>query len=356
MSRAILFITRNYPPKTGGLEAYSYHLIREFESRATGTSVHKIVLTRSVGHLVWFLPYGFARALYLILRHSIPSVHLCDGLLAPVGLLLKRLTKATVSITIHGLDITYPNNCYQWVVPRCVRRLDTVVCVSRATRDACLGRGITAGRCTVIANGIDPDEFAMGVDQPCARARLGRRLGISIRDKTILFSLGRQVKRKGVAWFVRTVLPRLDETYVYAIAGEGPELGKIGRTISDLRLKNRVMVLGRVSEDDKRLLYNGSDIFIMPNIAVPGDMEGFGIVAIEAGCCGLPVVACNVDGIGDAVLNGRTGYLVEEGDVAGYCRIIEGMALDREKIRLLVRDTYHWRKIGERYRDALSIR
>ena len=86
ISESILFITRNYPPKVGGLEEYSYNLIREFEAHG---STHKITLSKSIIHLIWFFPYSFFRALYLIRKQSIQSVHLCDGLLSPVGLLLR---------------------------------------------------------------------------------------------------------------------------------------------------------------------------------------------------------------------------------------------------------------------------
>ena len=104
MTPRTLFITRNYPPKVGGLEEYSYSLIREFASH---NIIYKITLSKSKKHLLWFFPCSFFKALYVIRRHSVQHVHLCDGLLAPVGLLLKGLTGATVTVTVHGLDITY---------------------------------------------------------------------------------------------------------------------------------------------------------------------------------------------------------------------------------------------------------
>ena len=90
----------------GGLETYSYNLIKEFEK---DYAVCKIVLRRSNLNLVWFLPFSLLKALLLDRKHSFNNIHLCDGLLAPLGVLLKRLTRANVSISIHGLDITYKN-------------------------------------------------------------------------------------------------------------------------------------------------------------------------------------------------------------------------------------------------------
>src|SRR5512136_1865169 len=81
-----LFITRNYPPQVGGLETYSYHLIRQFE---TSGRTLKITLGKPKVHLFWFLPFCFLKAVYLCWRHSVRAVHLCDGLLSPIGVMLR---------------------------------------------------------------------------------------------------------------------------------------------------------------------------------------------------------------------------------------------------------------------------
>ena len=156
MKSEVLFISKNYPPKLGGLETYSYNLIKEFEN---DFNVYKIVLRRSNLNLLWFLPFGFFKALYLVRKHSFKNIHLCDGLLAPLGSLLKYTTRSSISISIHGLDITYRNTLYQWLIPRCVERLDKIICVSRSTLEECAHRGISRQKCTVIPNGIQPDEL-----------------------------------------------------------------------------------------------------------------------------------------------------------------------------------------------------
>ena len=74
----------------------------------------------------------------------------------------------------------------------------------------------------------------------------------------------------------------------------------------------------------------------MPNITVADDMEGFGIAIVEAGSCGLPVVASNLQGIKDAVIDKKTGYLVDEGDIDGFLGRIRSMNLDKADIRSFV--------------------
>jgi glycosyltransferase involved in cell wall biosynthesis len=92
----------------------------------------------------------------------------------------------------------------------------------------------------------------------------------------------------------------------------------------------------------------------MPNISIPGDVEGFGIAALEAGACGLPVIAANIQGIRDAVIDGVTGYLVGEQDVEGFLSRIQGLDLNRRRVRSEVAGRFSWNKIGLAYAEMLS--
>ena len=347
MIKKILFITRNYPPKVGGLEAYSFHLIREFEAR---TPTYKITLSMSKKHLVWFLPYAFFKAWHLIRKHSIHHVHLCDGLLGPVGLALKRLLDVRVSITIHGLDITYDNGLYQRIIPWCVERLDKMVCVSHSTRDQLLQRTrIPTGKSVVIPNGILPNQLFLPQSKSELRRNIQRLVPILLSDKKLLITVGHLVKRKGVAWFVDRVMWRLGEEYLYLVAGEGPERIHIEKAIARHHLERQVCLLGKIPDDLRNMLYNASDIFIMPNMRVFGDMEGFGVVALEAGSCGLPVIASNIEGIQNAVIDEKTGYLVREGDVEGFLRGTRDIDLKKADVKSEVASRFNWEMISREY-------
>jgi phosphatidylinositol alpha-1,6-mannosyltransferase len=257
-----------------------------------------------------------------------------------------------VTVTIHGLDITYKNQFYQSLIPWCIARLDRVVCVSHSTRDECVCRIIPCPNCTVIPNGIRPDQLYLQQSKNELRCKLENLIGLSLDNKKVLFTIGHLVKRKGVAWFVENVMPRFEDSCLYVVAGEGPERGTIQEIVDCYNLQGSVLLLGEVSDEDRKFIYNASDIFIMPNITVPGDVEGFGIVALEAGSCGLPVVASNIQGLRDAVINGKTGYLVEEGDVDGFVGRITDMNLDKDQIRKIVNSTFDWAKIYKRYHDV----
>ena len=224
MNQKFLFITRNYPPKVGGLEAYSYNLIKEFESNF---ETSKLVLSRSNLHLLWFLPYCFFMALYLARYKEVKYIHLCDAMLSPIGLLLKTFTQAQISISVVGLDITFCNFIYQRIVPWCVSKMDIVVCISHATRDECIARGVSPDKCSVIPVGIRSEEAYIDLTKSECRRNLEQLFDLSLHDKMLLLTVGRLVNRKGVAWFVDNVLPELTEDFIYFIVGEGPAHEKI---------------------------------------------------------------------------------------------------------------------------------
>lgn len=350
MRPRLLFITRNYPPRVGGLETFSYHLIREFQ-RDGGAL--KIALNKAKPHLIWFLPYGLLRAIALCRRHAIRHVHVCDGLLAPIGVLLKQLLGAHVSATVHGLDVTFRFPGYRRLIPGCLRRMDRIVCVSRATRAACLTRGVPAAKCAVIPNGIDPQTVTPPSDQGRLLQEVERRLAFSLDGRRVLLTVGRLVPRKGVSWFVQNVMPRLPEDFVYLIAGHGPERMRLEHLIRETKMMGRAALLGLVTDPLRNALLARADLCIMPNIAVRGDMEGFGIAALEAGAAGVPVVASELEGIRDAVCQGVTGYLVPERDPAAFAEAILGMNLDRASIRETVCAAFSWRAVAGQYRRLL---
>jgi len=347
----ILFISRNFPPQIGGLETYSYNLIKYFGHHY---AISKIVLGKPRKHLFWFMPYALFKAVRLIKGGNVRRIHLCDGLLATVGLLLKFFLPVTVSVTIHGLDITFKNFLYQAIIPPCVARLDKIICVSRHTQKECVDREIPADKISVIPNGINPADFQVLESRQVCRAESAKRLGIPLEGKKILLTVGRLVPRKGVAWFVKEVVPRLDDSCIYLIVGDGPEFARVSALVDKLNLGGRAFLLGRVTAEMRNRLLHASDVFIMPNVHFHGDIEGFGIAAIEAGCCGLPVIASDVQGLKDAVLHGKTGFLVEAGNTEGFLERVRKMDLNRDAVRSLVVETFDWERVFERYEEVLG--
>ena len=354
-----LFITRKFPPTKGGMEKVAYELYIHLSKI---TEVELIKWGGANKWLFFILPYFLFKSIWILLTKKIDIVYLQDGLLAPLGLVLKIFRKP-VAITIHGLDITYKNRFYQFLIPNCLKKLDKIICISNSTKQECLKRGIPEGKVTVIPDGIS-DEFYIAWDKKTIRNQLERRFNISLEDKKIILSVGRLVERKGFHWFVTEVIPKLIQQrkdFIYIIGGEGFFRKKIEVLIQN-KLQDFVKILGQVENEDLKMLYNAADTFVMPNIRVKGDMEGFGIVALEAASCGLPVIASNLEGIKDAVKNNQNGFLVEPYDSEGFiktiCQLLENDEIREsvgKKAREFTLENYSWDKVTQQYLNEFEI-
>ena len=350
----ILFISRAFPPITGGIENHNAALA-EWLPRFAETRL--IVNRHGKQALPWFLPYAFLKAFFLMFRSDV--LLLGDGVLAPVGAAIKFcFPRKTVVTVLHGLDITYTSPIYQrfWV-GGCFRHLDGYLCVSEHTRSQATEHGINSRKCIIIPNGVETERFAGDRD----RNRLETLLGRSLDHKIVLLTLGRLAKRKGVAWFIRHVLSHLNGNTLYAVAGSGPDEPAVLEAIAAAGMNDRVILLGRVSGDDMLTLLHSSDIFVQPNIRVPGDMEGFGIAVIEAGAAGLPVVASDLEGLRDAIMHGHNGFLVKPEQTGGFVKTINELAENEDERRAFgdqaarfIEDTFHWNMIAKRYIETLE--
>ncbi len=356
----ILFITRKYPPSVGGMEKLSYEM-----TRAVGGIVPTRVIAWRGPRWGWplFAVWAFLSGLWACTIAPIRFIHVSDPVLAPLGLILSRLTGRRWGLTAHGLDILYPRRIYQAVVLPCVRRADVVIAISQAAREACLAKGVAPARCRVIPVGVHAPEDPP--DRYLAQERLRLALMLELRDRPVLLTVGRLVPRKGVAWFVREVLPLLAQanpSTIYLIVGDGPERPTVRRVVRERKMHERVVLLGRVPDDILADLYAAATLFVMPNIPVAGDMEGFGIVALEAASRGLPVVASRLDGIPDAVVDGKNGILVPPLDPKAWASAIHQLLSDggaraelAARAREFTRSRYCWDNLAREYIRAFGL-
>lgn len=279
-------------------------------------------------------------------------------LVAGPGLKKKGVRLAAIA---HGLDVTDPNPAYQAAVRRLCGMLDAVMPVSRATGEQLVERGLPRERVHVVPNAVDLDRFA-GV---AASRRDAARPSIAgapplAEDDFLLVTVGRQVRRKGFAWFIENVMPKLPERVLFWLAGDGPERENIEAAIERAGLQRRVRCLGKISEAELVELYRRGQLFVMPNIVVPGDMEGFGIVMLEAGACGLPTLAADLEGIRDVIEEGVNGWFAPTEDADAFALRIRALADDPEGLRAAsertaeyVTSKFRWDSTAERYLAVL---
>jgi len=340
---SVLFITRSYPPVIGGMEMLSYNLT---------TSIGKITRTRVIANTRGkkYLPVFFVTAFFeaLFSARDFDIIHIGDPVLSKLAWLLKKLTKKPVVIEVHGLDILYKSKIYQWYLKMFFQNADLYICISRYVQDI-LHNKFSDLKSVIITPGVHDEFYQSSV----TKKDLQPILGFDPSDKKILVTAGRLVKRKGVAWFIENVVPKFPNNIIYIIAGHGPEKEKITSITEKLDLKNRVFALGGVSKNTLDLLYDVADLFIMPNITISNDTEGFGLVALEASVCGTPIIASSIEGITDAIIDGKNGWLAQEKNPDSFTELILKHINDKqnisESVRQFVLENYNWKNIAQQY-------
>ena len=369
----LLFVSHSFPPpdaplsNMGGMQRVATELHEALGER-DDVAMHTLAL-RSSWKWVHVKAVPFLVSLAVRLGRE-ASAHRADTILftsmttaLPLLIAGPALKKKGIRLAaiVHGLDVTDPNPVYQLAVRRVCGMLDAVMPVSRATGEELVARGVPRERVHVVPNAVDLDRFE-GV--AASRAEPGR---LSIagapelpEDAFLLVTVGRQVRRKGFDWFIENVMPKLPSRVFFWLAGDGPERENIEAAIQRNGLQRRVRCLGKISEEDLVELYRRGQLFVMPNVVVPGDMEGFGIVMLEAGACGLPTLAADLEGIRDVIDEGVNGWFAPSEDADAFASRIEALLEDPSGLRdasrrtaEYVTSTFPWDRTAERYLEVL---
>lgn len=300
------------------------------------------------------LPFFFIKTIFFLVFHAknYDVIHIYDAVLSPLAPIIKIFSKAKVSFTVNGLDIVYINFGYQKFMPIFLKNADKIFAISSHTMEQCALRGIPREKITVIPVGLDFENITALSEEK--KSAIISKFNIPIKSKKILVTVGRLVKRKGHSWFIEHVMKDLPSHYVYLIAGDGPERNIIMDIIRQAGLVERVHLLGRISDEEKDFLYQVADLFVMPNIQIANDQEGFGIVLLEAGKYGLPVVASNIEGIRDVVIDRKTGRLIEEKNAQEFIKAITTFDLERSSITAALSSSFSWEKVVEKYYDEFK--
>lgn len=344
-------VTRKHPPSVGGMQQLSWNIVREVSGRTPTT-----VLKWGGGNagLVFFLPWAALRLWLGLLAGRIRALHLGDPVLACLAGMARR-RGVPVAVTVHGLDITWPNRIYQKYLSRFFwGRMDAYVCISSHVQSLVEAHGVPGPLIHLIPVGAPPAIEGDPARLPAALAGAD----------PLLCSVGRLVERKGIAWFVDQVLPTWLAQHphaIFAIAGEGPERAAINTLVARHGLGNQVKLLGGVDEPTKWALLSAADLVLMPNIAVEGDIEGFGLAALEAGSAGSFVLAADREGLRDAVIEGGNGRRLPTRDAGAWIAGLDSLLSDRPRLRELgeqgrqiVAREYGWPAIGQRYISVLE--
>ncbi len=310
-------------------------------------------------------PMVISRAAELV--RSRGATRVLFGAAAPLGLMAPSLRKAgaeqIVALT-HGHEAGWamlPGA--RQALGRIGNVVDTVTYLGEYTRSriARAMSGAAQARMRRLVPGVDDEAFhpRNAPDGQAVREAYG------LGDRPVVVCVSRLMPRKGQDTLIEAMplIRRKIPDAALLIVGGGPYRPKLEKLVADNQLDGRVFLTGTVPWSELPAHFAAGDVFAMPcrtrNRGL--DVEGLGIVYLEASATGLPVVAGDSGGAPDAVLQGETGYVVRGGDPDAVARRIIELLADPERARAMgdrgrqwIEDTWRWEIISDRLSDLLA--
>jgi phosphatidylinositol alpha-1,6-mannosyltransferase len=212
----------------------------------------------------------------------------------------------------------------------------------------------------VIPCGVDPDRY-----RPVDGGRLRSELGLG--NRPVVLTLARLVSSKGHDLVIRALaeLRRRIPDATYLVGGTGGEnYTEFLRALAEsCGVSKAVRFLGYVASEDLPALYSASNVYVMPSRALEGNsnFEGFGITYLEANACGVPVIGADSGGVADAVLDGRTGFLVPPNDVPALADRMYRLLADPDLARRMgaagrerILREFTWDRVADLFLETLA--
>jgi len=373
----VLVVTNDFPPRSGGIQSFVHALAARLP--ADGVVVYApawsgagqfdarqpFPVIRHPGSLMLPLPSVRSRACALLSEHGCDSV--LFGAAAPLGLLAPHLRKAGAE-RIVGL--THGHEAGWAAIPGArslLRRIgdevDVLTYLAEYFRIRMAGAlsADAARRMVKLTPGVDPLEFRPGA----GGMRIRGELGIPI-DRPVVVCVSRMVPRKGQDMLIRAwpaVRARTGCDPLLMLVGDGPYRGTLDRLARHTGVADSVLFTGPVSCDDLPAYYDAGNVFAMPcrTRRAGLDVEGLGIVYLEASATGLPVVGGDSGGAPDAILDGETGYVVPGRDQQALAdKLVElladpaGAAAMGDKGQAWIDREWTWDLVADRLQQILA--
>jgi phosphatidylinositol alpha-1,6-mannosyltransferase len=365
-----LVITNDFPPRPGGIQAFVHGLVSRlpadevvvyastWKGSAAFDAEQAFPVVRYPGGLMVPTPTVARQARVIARAEGCDSVWF--GASAPLGLLASGLRRSGVSrfvATTHGHEVGWAMlPVARQVLRRIGTSVDVVTYLGEYTRRRlapAFGRGV---RMEQLAPGVDTEMFRPDVES--ARGRLG------LADRPVVVCVSRLVARKGQDTLIRA-LPSIRQRVpdvALLLVGEGPYRATLERLVRENGVERDVVITGSVPWSELPSHYAAGDVFAMPCRTRHGgiDVEGLGVVYLEAAATGLPVVAGNSGGAPDAVLDGESGDVVDGTSVAAVGDAVAGLLGDPPRAQTMgtkgrawVEDHWRWDGIAARLQELL---
>jgi phosphatidylinositol alpha-1,6-mannosyltransferase len=351
MTKKIICITNDFGPRAGGIETFVIGLIERlplgsvtvYTSQQGDTKSYDqnwleqfgVKVVRDKSKILLPTPRVIRAIKELISKQKIEVAFF--GAAAPLALMAQSLRKAgarrIVSLT-HGHEVWWAKLWpFNWAIRYIGNNLDHLTYLGDFTRKE-ISRSLSAKAASAmvkIAPGIDTEHFTPQSSAPLLRESLG------LTNKKVIVSVGRLVHRKGQDSLISSlpeILRHHPEAHVLMV-GTGPYQKHLQDLVEKLEVQDSITFIGRIQYADLPRYISVGDVFAMPSRSrLAGlEVEGLGIVYLEASACGLPVIAGKSGGAPDAVLEGETGITVDGRDPADIARAINSLLDDPIKAK-----------------------
>lgn len=292
--------------------------------------------------------------------------HLQVGQILPVGTavyLLTRFWSCPYLVYVHGMDLTVPSQyrIKKFLIKKILEAADRVVTISQFTKERLIELGVDPGKIVMVY----PAVKAFDVFEDTRALENELRTKHDLFGKRVLLTVGRLVKRKGQDTVIRA-LPEVLKHFpnlVYVMVGGGPDEPRLRQLCDKLKLNGQVIFTGQVTEKQKIAWYDLSEIFIMtPRQLSNLDVEGFGIVYLEANGLGKPVIGSRSGGVSDAVENGVNGLLIEPDNIELAAQAVLTLLSNHQLAQRLAdhgqqraRSRFTWPVQADKIRQILSL-
>jgi phosphatidylinositol alpha-1,6-mannosyltransferase len=373
---SILLVTNDFGPRAGGIETFVMGLLERvpkgevivYTSRQSDSSDHDqrwfdqygVEVVRDKSSILLPTPRVIRNLRKLIRERNLSKVWF--GAAAPLGISARWLRKSGAEQMIaltHGHEVWWSKVWpFSWAISEIARSVDVITYLGNFTHQAIAPRVAHRKKLIKIAPGIDTEHF-----RPLDSKELRRRYGLE--NRLTIVSVGRLVHRKGQDRLVEAmplILKSVPQAHLVFI-GEGPHRKKLDHLVNHHKLQDHVTFIGRIQYSDLPQHICLGDVFAMPSRSrlFGLEVEGLGIVYLEASACGLPVVGGNSGGAPDAVQEGKTGYVVDGNEISQIAdRIIS--LLKNEKLRSQMGtagrswalEEWQWQRWSDAFNDALN--
>lgn len=380
MKAKTLVLTENFPPLSGGSGRWFWELYSRLprdeyiivanktaESDAFDKTHDLNVIRIPLQSIEWGLKSITGLKFYwqclkalkqIIKQHKITHIHcgrvIHEGITA---WLLSYITPIQYLCYVHGEDVetAATSREHNWLVKQVCLKSQLLICNSQNSADIVKKLHYSDNqKIQVLHPGVNANLFIPANQDNHFKQQLGWE------DKFIIITVGRLQKRKGQDMMIKAMPEILKQhpNALYAIIGRGECKTELKDLINELNLSDSVQLLDEISDEQMIQCYQQCDLFILPNRTIKNDIEGFGMVLVEAQACAKTVIAGDSGGTKETMLVEQTGYIIDCTQTLAISTTINQLIANPDKLdemgkqgRLHVEQTLDWQAHALKAKD-----